>query len=92
MLACSTREGRASSGHRVFNSPILRVRADCYAHFELDGAPCNDGNPATTNDMCYQGACGVCAYLCALYAAPSAPQADTTRPLLASPRSAQAGQ
>ena len=31
---------------------------DCYAHFERDGQPCDDGNPATANDQCYQGACG----------------------------------
>lgn len=31
---------------------------DCYMRLERDGEPCNDGNPATVTDECYQGACG----------------------------------
>ena len=32
--------------------------ADCYMRLDLDGAPCDDGNPQTQGDQCYQGACG----------------------------------
>ena len=31
---------------------------DCYLHLERDGTPCDDHNPATSEDQCFQGVCG----------------------------------